>query len=674
MIGEIVSERYKVIEYLGGGMSSVYLAEDIILNREVVVKLIKVDHHNREKSVARFQREVESTIQLSHPNIVSVLDVDETDMYHLLVTEVIHGPTLKQFIEDNHPVPVAEVLRICGMVLRGIRHAHGAGIIHRDIKPQNILMDGKGQVKITDFGIAKALSDTRMTETNQVMGSVQYISPEQAKGNQTDERTDIYSFGIVLFELLAGRLPFEGETPVSVALKHISEPFPDILEFREVPEALVRIIGKCTEKDPHNRYRQVDEILNDIAAFNSGTVSQTHLGPSPLSSHQEDRKKNRKLWLIPLLAMLLLLPTLFFFFVMDQSTILPDMNGMPIEDAGEILEENGLEMGETIEEYDPEMSTGSIISTVPGAGGKVDKGTPIDIIVSRGEAPYKMEDFVGGYYEDIKGDLDALGFSSVEVEKIPDASKPDTVLSQSIGAGMEVTPEEHELVLEVSSGMEMPLLTGLYLEDMQADIEAMEFSSFEVEEVYDPSEPGTIVEQSIEPDTLVDPSSDNLKLTVSKGLEMIEVEDYRGQQLEEAEAALIESGFEVDIIQEAHSADFEEGQVMGQSPHYGEFTKGSTIDIIKSLGPEPKNEKQFAKEVLIPYDDKDTDSKEERPTRTVEIYIDDKDNDIDDVFDTLEIDSDHEYTINMIIEEDETGHYRIDVDGETVKEDKVPYK
>ncbi len=676
MIGEIVSERYRVIEYLGGGMSSVYLAEDIILDREVVVKLIKVDHHNREKSVARFQREVESTIQLSHPNIVSVLDVDETDMYHLLVTEVIHGPTLKQFIEDNHPVPVAEVLRICGMLLRGIRHAHGAGIIHRDIKPQNILMDEKGQVKITDFGIAKALSDTRMTETNQVMGSVQYISPEQAKGNQTDERTDIYSFGIVLFELLAGRLPFEGETPVSVALKHISEPFPDILEFRDVPEALVRIIGKCTEKDPHNRYRQADEILNDIAAFNSGTVSEPHPRPKPPISPHGEGKKNRKLWLIPLLAMLLLLPTLFYFLVMDQSSILPDMTGMPIEDAGQILEENDLEMGETIEEYDPEMSTGSIIRTVPRAGGKVDKGTPIDIMVSRGEAPYEMEDFVGEYYEDIKSDLDALGFSSVEVEKIPDTSKPETVLSQSIGAGMEVTPEEHELVLEVSSGMEMPALTGLYLEDMQADIEAMAFSSFEVEEVYDSSEPGTIVEQSIESGVLVDPSSDNLKLTVSKGLEMIEVEDYRGEQLEEAEAALIEAGFEVDIIQEAHSADFEEGQVMGQSPHYGEFTKGSTIDIIKSLGPESKDEKQFAKEILIPYDDEDqdADSKEERPARTVEIYIDDKDNDIDDVFDTLEIDSDHEYTINMIIEEDETGHYRIDVDGETIKEDKVPYK
>ena len=228
MIGRVVSERYKIEKYLGGGMSSVYLARDIILDREVVVKLIKVDQNNRDKSNARFQREVESTIQLSHPNIVNVLDVDESEEYHLLVTEMVHGLTLKEYIQQNHPVPLDEAVRLAGMILRGINHAHHAGIIHRDIKPQNILLDNKRNVKITDFGIAKALSETRMTETNQVMGSVQYISPEQGKGHQTDERTDIYSFGIVLFELLTGQLPFEGETPVSVALKHISEPLPDV--------------------------------------------------------------------------------------------------------------------------------------------------------------------------------------------------------------------------------------------------------------------------------------------------------------------------------------------------------------------------------------------------------------------------------------------------------------
>lgn len=191
MIGKVVSERYQIEKYLGGGMSSVYLATDIILNREVVVKMIKADPLDKEKSVRRFQREVESTIQLSHPNIVSVLDVDETEEYHILVTEVVHGPNLKEHIVKNSPLDIDEVISIAMMTLRGIEHAHDRGIIHRDIKPQNILLDTNGRVKITDFGIAKALSETRMTETNQVIGSVQYISPEQAKGQNKIGRAHV---------------------------------------------------------------------------------------------------------------------------------------------------------------------------------------------------------------------------------------------------------------------------------------------------------------------------------------------------------------------------------------------------------------------------------------------------------------------------------------------------
>ena len=347
MIGRIVSDRYEVMKYLGGGMSSVYLARDIILDREVVVKLIKVDHHNREKSKARFQREVESTIHLAHPNIVSVLDVDESEEYHLLVTEVVHGPTLKEFIRDNHPVEIPEAIRISEMTLRGMRHAHNAGIIHRDIKPQNILMNEAQQIKITDFGIAKALSDTKMTETNQVMGSVQYISPEQAKGQKTDERTDIYSFGIVLYELLTGTLPFDGETPVSVALKHISEPFPDISSERQIPEDLANIVYRCTRKDPYDRYRQVDDLLRDLNDFKEGrpigkvpvredrekTVETAAVSAAPAEVDDEappGRKKRRVLlWLIPLfLVMAALLAAGFMMWQSNRTAEVPDMQEM----------------------------------------------------------------------------------------------------------------------------------------------------------------------------------------------------------------------------------------------------------------------------------------------------------------------------------------------------------
>lgn len=645
MIGRIVSDRYEVMKYLGGGMSSVYLARDIILDREVVVKLIKVDHHNREKSKARFQREVESTIHLAHPNIVSVLDVDESEEYHLLVTEVVHGPTLKEFIRDNHPVEIPEAIRISEMTLRGMRHAHNAGIIHRDIKPQNILMNEAQQIKITDFGIAKALSDTKMTETNQVMGSVQYISPEQAKGQKTDERTDIYSFGIVLYELLTGTLPFDGETPVSVALKHISEPFPDISSERQIPEDLANIVYRCTRKDPYDRYRQVDDLLRDLDDFKEGR----HIGKAPVREDQEKtvetaavsaapaetddetppgRKKRRGLlWLIPLfLAMAALLAAGFMMWQSNRTAEVPDMQEMTMEEAGPLLEENALVQGDVTEVYNSTIESGRIIETTPASGSEAERGTAVDFTVSMGEEPYVMEDFTGEQYNGVRSAVDAIGFNSVEIDKVYDDSEAGTIISQSIAAGDEVHPEEEVL-----------------------------------------------------------------RLVISQGLETVEIQDYMGQPYETAERELTSQGFNVEMIQEAYSTDVESGHVISQDPSYGNFVPGSTIRFIVSLGEEPRGEKQFAKEITIPYesesDSEEAPAKEEDDAsedgggegdspdeKTVEIFIEDKEHSIDEVFQTLEITEDTEYTLNLIIEEGETAAYRIEREGEAVREEQIPYE
>ncbi|WP_342389052.1 Stk1 family PASTA domain-containing Ser/Thr kinase [Salinicoccus bachuensis] len=649
MIGRIVSDRYEVMKYLGGGMSSVYLARDIILDREVVVKLIKVDHHNREKSKARFQREVESTIHLAHPNIVSVLDVDESEEYHLLVTEVVHGPTLKEFIRDNHPVAVEEAIRISEMTLRGIRHAHNAGIIHRDIKPQNILMNEAQQIKITDFGIAKALSDTKMTETNQVMGSVQYISPEQAKGQKTDERTDIYSFGIVLYELLTGTLPFDGETAVSVALKHISEPLPEISHHRQIPEDLAHIVYRCTKKDPYDRYRQVDEILHDLNDFKEGrTIGKVPEGKDeektagtaaavPAASDVDDdveaeprRKKRRALlWTVPLfLIMAALLMAGFMLWQGNNTVMMPDMQEMTMEEAEPLLEENGLVLGDVTEEYSSTFEADRIIETSPKAGIEMEKGSTVDFVVSMGEEPYVMEDFTGEQYNSVRGSIDAIGLSSVEID-----------------------------------------------------------------EIYDDSEPGTILSQSIEAGDEVDPAEEALRLEISQGLETVEIQDYMGQPYETAESALTAQGFNVEVIQESYSSEVESGHVISQDPSYGNFVPGSTIRMIVSLGEEPPDEKQFAKEITIPYEpeadseeeptgegsgdgaeDEGSEEEEEAEAKTVEVYVDDKDHSIDEVFDTLEITEDTEYTLNLIIQEGGTASYRIEVDGETVREEEIPYE
>ncbi|MFC3419740.1 Stk1 family PASTA domain-containing Ser/Thr kinase [Salinicoccus hispanicus] len=758
MIGRIVSDRYRVMEYLGGGMSSVYLAHDIILDREVVLKMIKVDHHNREKSKARFQREVESTIHLAHPNIVSVLDVDESEEYHLLVTEVVHGPTLKSFIDDNHPIAIDEVIRISEMVLRGIQHAHNAGIIHRDIKPQNILMNESQQIKITDFGIAKALSETRLTETNQVMGSVQYISPEQAKGQVTDERTDIYSFGIVLYELITGELPFDGETPVAVALKHISEPYPNISRHRDIHEDLAYIVYKCTEKEPNRRYRRVDDVLKDLNSFKEGrpinaavlpadmdrTVESAPVEPS-VSEEMETsapKKRRRMLWLLPILLILGLMAILMpLFWPGDDPVVLPDMQDMTMDDAEAVLEENELVLGEITEEYNSTFDADRIIETTPVSGTEVEKGATVDFIISRGEEPYIMEDFTGERYNGVLGSINNLGFDSLEVNEAYDASEPGTIISQSIDPGTEVDPKEASLALTISQGIEpvaMDDYRGQLYNTVEAEIADQGFA-VEIEQVYDSAESGTILSQSIEPGTEIVPTDEALELTISQGPEtalvadytgqsydavreeletlgfelevqeenddaesgtilsqsiepgtevvpaeetfeftisqgpaQIEITDYTGEPYDTAKAALEDEGFTVELIQEAYSSEVEEGNVISQTPDEGELVPEDTnVRMIVSLGEEPAREKEFVKEIAIPYD---SDEEDQSEPRTVEIYIEDKTRSIEDAADTIEITEDTDYTINLVIQEGETASYRVEQEGEVIAEEEIAYE
>ncbi|MCD2136614.1 Stk1 family PASTA domain-containing Ser/Thr kinase [Salinicoccus halitifaciens] len=639
MIGRLLSERYKILKYLGGGMSSVYLAEDIILNRNVVVKMIKVDAHDEERSRLRFQREVQSTIQLSHPNIVNVLDVDETDEYQLLVTEVVDGPTLKQYIKENHPISIEESVNLAVQILDGIEHAHNRGIIHRDIKPQNILLDGENRVRITDFGIAKALSETRMTETNQVMGSVQYISPEQAKGQNTDERTDIYSFGIVLFELLTGEVPFSGETPVSVALKQISEKLPEIDDYRTIPQGLKNIILKCTEKKPADRYRHVDMILEDLRKYDTIDTPYMHTGaedgstiqtgkikPAPkaaassaIAAGPPEKKKSGWLWLIPLLFMLAAagLGAYMMFGQEEEVTALtmPDFQGMSLEAAEASLAEHQLEMGEVTEEYNETFEAGEVVETSPKSGATVEFGTAVDFIVSAGEAPFVMTDFTGENFSDIQQQLNEINFNRIDLTEVYADAEPGTILSQSIGPGEEIRPDEH-----------------------------------------------------------------NLQLEVSRGVEPVEIVNYAGEPFEEARDALEQNGFNVVISQELYSEDVEQGAVISQDPSYGSFLPGSTINLVVSIGPEPPQNMLYSTTVNIPYgeedeDDDGEDSSEEAPPKTVNIHIEDANNpDIGEVYETFEITEDTAHTVRLEIEPGETGAFMVEVDGEEVIDEEIPYE
>ena len=659
MIGNVVSERYKILKYLGGGMSSVYLATDIILNREVVVKMIKADPVDKEKSVRRFQREVESTIQLSHPNIVSVLDVDETEEYHILVTEVVHGPNLKEHILNNSPLDIDEVISIAMMTLRGIEHAHDRGIIHRDIKPQNILLDTNGRVKITDFGIAKALSETRMTETNQVIGSVQYISPEQAKGHNTDERTDIYSFGVMLFELLTGHLPYEAETAVSVALKHISEPFPNISDYRDIPVGLKNIVMKCTEKEPLNRYRHADDVLSALVYYKdvsepyvpvkkeehektvvtavpaketSKAEHKVKAAPLPVQEQkktqdaaEEPKKKRRKWpWILFILFFLLAAAAVIVYLLWPRQSptvSIENLQNMTVEEAEEYLLAEDLVTGNITETYHDNFEEGMIIETSPVSGAEVERGGAVDMLVSLGEEPYTMTDYTGEMYEEVEAELEAAGFTNIDSEGQYSDQAPGTILDQDVAAG---------------------------------------------EELY--------------------PDGSPITFTVSDGVEPIPITNYTGTSLEAARTELESQGFIVNVTTEVYSNEVEEGAIVSQDPSYGDFLPGSQINVIVSLGEEPPNETTYQISLNIPYPEEDTadkpsssSSEDKEASKAdsdpepveVEIFIEDKDNDIKEVSETIEITEDTNHTISLILLEEEAGQYRVEVDGEEVISETV---
>lgn len=266
MIGKRISNRYKILESIGGGgMANVYLAHDIILDRDVAVKILRIDLADESNLIRRFQREAQSATSLVHPNIVGVYDVGEENDLHYIVMEYVEGMDLKQYIHEHYPIPYEKTVDIMLQILSAVKVAHQHQIIHRDLKPQNILIDKQGNVKITDFGIAMALSETSITQTNSLLGSVHYLSPEQARGGMATQKSDIYALGIVLYEMIMGKVPFDGESAVSIAIKHLQTTVPSVKEQNpDIPQSIDNIILRSTAKDPFLRYQSIEEMEKDL--------------------------------------------------------------------------------------------------------------------------------------------------------------------------------------------------------------------------------------------------------------------------------------------------------------------------------------------------------------------------------------------------------------------------
>ncbi len=477
--GQKISDRYQIIKSIGeGGMANVYLAYDTILERNVAVKVLRGDLANDEKFVRRFQREALQASSLSHPNIVEVYDVGEDNGEYYIVMEYVEGKHLKGLLKKRGKLTIPEVVDIMIQVTSGLTVAHDSYIIHRDIKPQNIMILDNGLVKLTDFGIALAMNSTQLTQTNSVMGSVHYLPPEGASGKGATLQSDIYSLGILMYELLTGKLPFRGETAVEIALKQLKEPMPSIRkEIPDIPQSIENIILRATAKNPKNRYADAREMHDDLLTCldesrkNEIKISLKYpeidlddgkmlkLKNENLTKKesdeiiakritQKDINKNQNKSIVILLSIftgivvlitsiVVLLPKL----TKKAQVTVPDVSNMTVVKAIETLQEEGFTVSpKQIEKSSTVIDEGKIISTSPSGGTKHKKGYEITLYVSTGSKSVEVEDYTGKNYLEVKGKLEAYGINVIiekkEMEVDSDEDyETNIIMDQSVKKG-----------------------------------------------------------------------------------------------------------------------------------------------------------------------------------------------------------------------------------------------
>ncbi len=462
--GQKINDRYEVIRLIGeGGMANVYLAQDTILDRLVAVKVLRGDLAEDEKFVRRFQREANSASKIIHPNIVEIYDVGEDQGEYYIVMEYIDGRDLKSLIKKRKGLTLSETVDIMLQLTSAVACAHDSYIIHRDIKPQNILIMDDGKVKITDFGIAQAMNSQEMTQTNSVMGSVHYIAPEQANGSGATAKSDIYSLGILMYELIIGKVPFKGENAVEIALKQMKEPIPSVIEQKEdIPMSIENIIKRATAKNPKNRYESVQEMHDDIKTCldrarkdedeivfeypeheNKTNERASRLEKNSLKNEEiiEEEKSKKSLWItLGILGVLILAGLSFFLFKIltkKPDIKIADVSNMTVEKAKQKLKKQGFKVKEK-EEYSDTVEEDKVIKTSPKAGRSVKKGTSITIYVSKGPEGFEIEDYVGQNYLTVKTTLESNGIIVEKVEEEhtnDDGTIENTILKQDVEKG-----------------------------------------------------------------------------------------------------------------------------------------------------------------------------------------------------------------------------------------------
>lgn len=567
-IGKIYAGRYRIVKQIGrGGMADVYMARDLILDgEEVAVKVLRTNYQTDQIAIQRFQREARSMAELDHPNIVRITDIGEEDGQQYLAMEYVNGLDLKKYIKDFAPLSNDDAVRIMGQILLAMRMAHTRGIVHRDLKPQNVLLTEDGTAKVTDFGIAVAFAETSLTQTNSMLGSVHYLSPEQARGSKATVQSDIYAMGIILFEMLTGRIPYDGDSAVTIALQHFQKPLPSVREENPaVPQALENVVMKATAKKLSDRYKSVAEMYADLAsalsyerrneakvilddnkvdtktlpklaqvnpeattpskkqakqeAKKEKVAAKSKPKPAPLPKAQKKRRGMRTRYKVLLGSIFLMLAGFVAILYNTPATVqVPDVTGQTLEVAKEKIETAGLLVGNVTSEASTEIPEGSVIRTNPAAKSSKREGSTVDIVVAVEEA-INIPDLVGKDAETAQAELENLGFEVVLKEDYSDTVSAGKVIKTSPNANT-----SHQK--------------------------------------------GTTV-----------------TVTVSKGVEPVEVPDVTGKSLSEATQLLKSAGLIVGTTTEEFSVQVESGYVISSDPvATTTLEKGTAVNLVVSKG------------------------------------------------------------------------------------------
>ena len=576
-IGKIFAGRYRIIKQIGrGGMADVYLAKDLILDgEEVAVKVLRTNYQTDPIAVARFQREARAMADLDHPHIVRITDIGEEDGQQYLAMEYVAGLDLKRYIKEHYPLSNEEAVRIMGQILLAMRLAHAKGIVHRDLKPQNILLTPDGTAKVTDFGIAVAFAETSLTQTNSMLGSVHYLSPEQARGSKATIQSDIYAMGIIFFEMLTGHIPYDGDSAVTIALQHFQKPLPSVIaENPSVPQSLENVVIKATAKKLTDRYQTVSEmyvdllsslsynrrnepklVFDDTSKVDTKTlpkISQSTLTAIPKvqpkeESHQSQnptqkatnketvakpvkKRRFKARYFVLLASFILVMASLFWIVSKTPATVeIPKVAGQTVAEAKENLKKANFEIGEEKTEASDTVEEGRVIRTDPDAGSARKEGTKVNLIISSGQQSFKIGNYIGRNSTDVIAELKGKKVPENLIKVVEEESsetEAGLVMRQSLPEGTTYDlSKATEITLTVAkkvTSVPMPSYIGSSLEFTknnliqivgvkEANIEVVEVSTAPEGTVED-----TVVSQSPKPGEGVDLNTTRIKISIYK--------------------------------------------------------------------------------------------------------------------------------------------------------------